>query len=73
MNRALALLVFVFLTNSVFAQSDFFYSPHDLGFGAVNEPMELELAVGEEATVFLYYTTQEPTTHNRERMRESLK
>ncbi len=60
MHRSLTLLILLLCYNPVFAQSDFFYSLNS-GIDVVNEPLDLELAIGDEATISIYYTTNGPT------------
>ena len=42
-------------------QADFFWSTQDLNSGAVNQPLLLDLDLGETGSLYLYYTSNGPS------------
>ena len=65
MNRSLMNIVLIvsciFVSNvSAQFQYDFFWSDMDLGSEALNQDLEIDLQVGEETTLFLYWSTNGP-------------
>lgn len=57
----LAVLMAAAAMNLASAQTDFFWSDKNLGQGVVNEPMFLSGEVGDQLTLYLYYTTNGPS------------
>ena len=50
----------IFLPISVFSQTDFFWSFHDLNDGATNSDAVGNFAIGDTGSLFMYYSTNGP-------------